>query len=115
MIKRRRAGRGRVVELPVAGPVQEALPLVAVEDEDPLLRVTGHAQQDPLGFVRGDRSWGLSWRLGPGRGSGWGSGERDLDRAVALAGALPGLGRQVDAELEDRGFAVGHGFLATPQ
>jgi len=109
MIKRRRAGRGRVVELPVAGPVQEALPLVAVEDEDPLIRVAGHAQQDPLGFVRGDRGWG--WGPGPGRGSG----ERDLDRAVALTGALPGLGRQVDAELEDRGFAVGHGFLATPQ
>ena len=100
MINGRRAGRGRVVKLPVAGAVEEALPLVAVEDQDPLIRVAGHAEQDPLGFVSGAR--------GPG------SGERDLDRAVALAGALPGLGRRVDAELEDRGLG-GHGFLATPQ
>ena len=108
MITGRRAGRCRVVELPVAGAVEEALPLVAVEDEDPLVRVADTRSRTHSAGTEGEAA-------AAGAAAGCGApGERDLDRAVALAGALPGLGRQVDAELGDRGLG-GHGFLATPQ
>jgi hypothetical protein len=40
--------------------------------------------------------------------------ERDLNRAVAVPGALPDLRGEIDAEFRDRGLG-GHGFLATPQ
>ena len=92
MIAWRRGGRGRVVELPVASAVEEALPLVAVEDQDPLVRVARDPQQDPLGrsFRRG-RAGGGSGRGGGSRGEGGrrgggrAAGERDLDCAVARA------------------------------
>src|SRR6202050_2048525 len=83
----------RVVELAVAGAVEKALPLMPVEHQHPLLRVARHAPQDPpAGSAR----------------------ERDLDRAVAPAGALPDLRGKVNAELGDRRLG-GHGFRATPQ
>src|SRR5216683_1436501 len=42
-----------VVELAVACSVEEALPLMPVEYQDPLFRITRHSHQDPLGAVRG--------------------------------------------------------------
>src|SRR5271154_469073 len=89
------SGARRVVELSVAGTVEKALPLMPVEHQHPLLRVARHAHQDPA--------------------TGFGSGNaRDLDRAVAPAGALPDLRGEVNAELGDRRLG-GHGFRATPQ
>lgn len=90
----RRPGKGCVVKFTVTGPVEEALPLIAVEYEYPLIRITGHAHQDPLRAV---------YRC-----------ERDLYRAVAGSRALPGLRGQVNAQRLDRRLG-GHGFLATPQ
>src|SRR5579871_3327368 len=80
-----------VVEFAVARAVEEALPLVPVEHQHPLIRVAGHAHQHPAAV-----------------------GKRDLDRAVTAAGASPDLRGEVDAELGDRGLG-GHGFRATPQ
>ena len=94
-------GRARCrggVELAVTRAVQEAFPLVLVEHEYPLVRVARHPHQDPL---RAIRAWA----------------ERDFDRAVAMAGAVPGLRSEVDAQVRNRGLGgIGvHGFLATPQ
>ena len=84
-----------VVELAVARTVEEALPLVPVEDEHAMLSIPSHAHQDPLRA-----------RVGAGEGH--------LEGAVAAAGTSPGLRVGVNAELGDRGLG-GHGFLATPQ
>src|ERR1700677_114719 len=59
----RRTGKGSVVEFTVAGAVEEAIPLIAVEDEHALIRIARDAHQDPVRAV--DR------------------GFSDLDRAVA--------------------------------
>src|SRR5579859_592102 len=88
-----------VVEFAVARAVEEALPLVPVEHQHPLIRIAGHAHQHPAA---------VSDRVGER------VGERDLDRAVTAAGASPDLRGEVDAELGDRGLG-GHGFRATPQ
>src|SRR5580693_10659625 len=70
----------RVVEL--AGPhaVQEALPLVPVVDEHPVVWVAGHAHQHPL---RASSQVLVD--------------ERDLEGAIAAAGPLPVLRDQIDA------------------
>ena len=94
-------GEHGVIELAVSRAVQEAFPLVPVEYENSLLWVAGHAHEDPLGPIRRYRA------AGPGH-------EGDLDRAVAVTRAMPGLHGGVDTEFGDRGLA-GHGFLATPQ
>ena len=94
-------GEQGVVELAVSRAVQETFPLMPVEYENPLLRVARHAHEDPLRRIRSYRA--------PGRGY-----EGDLDRAVAVARAVPGLRGGVDTEFGDRGLG-GHGFLATPQ
>jgi hypothetical protein len=88
-----------VVELAVSRAVQEAFPLVPVEYEYSLLRIAGHAHEDPLGPIRG---YGAEGREG------------DLDRSVAATRTMPGLPGGVDTEFGDRGLG-GHGFLATPQ
>jgi len=90
-----------VVELAVARTVQEAFPLVPVEYENSLLRVARDPHEDPQRRIRGDRAMG--------RGH-----EGDLDHAVAVTGAVPGLRDGVDTEFSDRGLGA-HGFLATPQ
>src|SRR6202050_1849330 len=74
----------RVVEL--AGPhaVQEALPLVPVVDEHPVVWVAGHAHQHPLRA-----------------GSQVLVDERDLEGAIAVAGPLPVLCDQINAEFRN--------------
>ena len=91
------------VELTVAGAVEEALPLMPVEHQHPLFRIACHPHENPVA-VSGGR----------------GAGERDLDRTVASAGALPDQRGEVDAELGERrlgghGYRAGHGLRATPQ
>jgi hypothetical protein len=97
-----RAGRG-IVELAVARAVKETLPLMTVEHEHPLLRVTRHAHQHPLPWGGGGRD---------GRIADLGKG--DLDGAVATARAVPDLRGEVDTEGGNGGLGR-HGFLATPQ
>jgi hypothetical protein len=41
------------VELAVTRAVEEALPLVPVEYEHPLIRIARYPHQDPVGVVRG--------------------------------------------------------------
>src|SRR6266567_930003 len=76
------AASNGVVELAVAGAVQEALPLVPVEHEHPLIGVPRHPHQNPLRAFPG---------LVPGAREG------DLEGAFAAAGAMPDLRGQVDA------------------
>jgi len=97
----RMGGEQGVVELAVSRAVQETFPLVPVEYENPLVRVTRHAHENPLRRIRRYRA--------AGRGH-----EGDLDRAVAVTRAAPGLRRRVDTESGDRRLD-GHGFSATPQ
>jgi len=94
-------GHHGVIELAVSRAVQEAFPLVPVEYENPLLRVACHPHEDPLRSIRRYRATGLRR-------------EGNLDRAVAVTRAMPGLRGGVDTEFGDRGLG-GHGFLATPQ
>jgi len=94
-------GEHGVIELAVSRAVQEAFPLVPVEYENPLLRVARHPHEDPLRPIRRYRA--------TGRGH-----EGDLDRAIAVTRAVPGLRGRVDTEFGNRGLG-GHGFLATPQ
>src|ERR1700683_3318692 len=85
----------RVVEL--AGPhaVQEALPLVPVVDEDPVVWVAGHAHQHPL---RASSQVLVD--------------ERDLEGAIAAAGPLPVLCDQIDAEFRNGRLGI-HRLLLT--
>src|ERR1019366_8902063 len=69
------------VELAAPRAVEEALPLVAVVDEDPDVWITSHAHQHPLGRPA------LAGHEG------------DLDRAFALPGAPPLLGIYLDAQI----------------
>src|SRR5215469_8591683 len=114
---RRRLRRAGVVEFAVADAIEEAVPLVAIEDQDPVVRITGHPHQDPLAAL--PRHPGTARR--PAQ---W---ERHLDVAVALPRALPLQRAEVDAQLGRgrlgaprvtplrlHGLHPGHGILATP-
>ena len=106
-------GEQGVIELAVSRAVEEALPLVPVEDKNSLLRVARHPHEDPLRPIRRycpiRRYRPILRYRAAGRGD-----EGDLDRAVAVTRAMPGFRGGIDTEFGDRGLG-GHGFLATPQ
>src|ERR1700722_11071640 len=91
MLRRlRRPAAGRVVELALPGSVDEALPLVPVEYEDPPGVVAGHPHQHPVA-------------AGPavtGRGG-------DITGAVVITRAPPGKRRHVNAEFFRSGLPRG--------
>ena len=103
-----------VVELPVAGAIEEALPLVPVEHEHPLIGIARHSHQYPLRAARRASirraarrasicrtarraSIRRAARRAGSRGGVAGAREGDLDGAVAAAGAMPDLRDEVDA------------------
>src|ERR1700728_5209386 len=85
----------RVVELACPHAVQEALPLVPVVDEHPVVWVAGHPHQHPLRAT--------SQVL---------VDERDLEGAITVAGPLPVLCDQIDAEFRNGRLGI-HRFLLT--
>ena len=118
------ASRG-VIELAVSRAVEETFPLVPVEYQNSLFGVACHPHEDPLGPIRGCwaavrrrcRAAGRRRCLAGGRERCRAAGrgrKGDLDRAVAVTRATPGLPGEVNTEIGDRGLG-GHGFLATPQ
>src|SRR5215469_11588359 len=106
---------GCVVELAFFDPVEEALPLVPVVDENALSRVIGYPHEYPLASRGGRR--------------GAETDEGDLDGSGPAARPLPVQRPDVDAELFHRGLTgrrglpgpgglagvCGHGRPATPQ
>ena len=81
---------GCVVELAFFDPVEEALPLVPVIDEDALSRVIGYPHEHPLAS-RGDRAAEAD--------------EGDFDGSRPAARTLPVLHPDIDAEFFHGGLA----------